>query len=227
VVACLQPSKGRGFVDALLDIGRSFPAPPLLFVTDESSMLLVERAREELAAHLLLTIPSATLFGQLVSKARLYEVGAAAGVPVPQTWVLSDRPIPSGLEYPLVMKPASRVIRITDYQLRSFRREFGCKALLVANAEEATAVSSRARALGFEMLLQEVVPGPVNELLTAGMFAGSTGSRALFTARKLAQVPAEFEHFDDFVGLAAGGEHARRKRAKAGRHPPHGRRDNG
>jgi D-aspartate ligase len=192
VVACPQPTKGRGFVDALLDIGRSFPVPPLLFVTDESSLLLVQRAREELAAHFLLTIPSPAQFEQLLSKPRLYEVGAAAGVPVPQTWVLSDRSIPSGLEYPLVMKPANRVVRITDYQLRSFWREFGCKALLVANAREATAVSTRARALGFEMLLQEAVPGPVNELLTAGVFAGSNGSRAVFTARKLAQVPTDF-----------------------------------
>jgi D-aspartate ligase len=191
-VACPQPREGRGFVDALLDIGRSFPVPPLLFVTDECSMLLVERAREELAAHFLLTIPSPAQFEQLVPKPRLYAVGAAAGVPVPHTWALSDHSIPPGLEYPLVLKPANRVIRVGDYQLRSFRDEFGCKALLVANAKEAAAACGRAWALGFEVLLQEAVPGPVNELLTAGVFAGSNGGRVVFTARKLAQVPADF-----------------------------------
>jgi D-aspartate ligase len=191
-VACPPPSAGRAFIDALVDIGRSFRVPPVLFVTAEAPMLLVERAREELAARFRLTIPPPEQFERLASKARLYALGAAAGVPVPKTWVLGDGTIPSGLHYPLVMKPTERVIRIAEYRVRTFRGEFGCKALLVANAGEAARVDRRARALGFEMLLQEAIPGPVSNLLTAAVFAGSNGDRAVFTARKLAQVPADF-----------------------------------
>jgi D-aspartate ligase len=192
VVACPPPAGGRAFIDALVNIGRSFRVPPVLFVTDESSMLLVEQAREELAVGFRLTIPPSAQLERLASKAQLYDLGTAAGVPVPKTWVLKEGAIPSGLHYPLVMKPTERVIRIAKYQLRSFRREFACKAILVTNAGEATKVERHARALGFEMLLQELVPGPVRNLLTAGVFAGSSGDRAIFTARKLAQVPADF-----------------------------------
>jgi len=191
-VACPPPSAGRAFIDALLDIGRSFRVPPVLFVTDEASLLLAERAREELAARFRLTIPPLRQFEQLVSKAQVYALGTAAGVPIPETWALSGGVIPSGLHYPLVMKPTRRLARLAEYQVRSFRTEFGCKGLLVANAGEAVRVNRRARALGFEMLVQEVVPGPVTDLLTAGVFAGSNGDRAVFTARKLAQVPADF-----------------------------------
>ena len=192
VVACAPPSAGRAFVDALLTIGRAFPQPPVLLVTDESSMLLVEHVREELSSHFLLTLPGPTQFGQVVSKAQLHDLAAAAGVPIPETWLCSGSAVPPGLPYPLVMKPTQRVVWAGEDRLRSFRQEFGCKALLVDSADRAQAFAARAYQLGFEMLLQRPVPGPVQHLLTAGVFAAADGARALFTARKLAQVPADF-----------------------------------
>ncbi len=201
-VACPPPHAGRQFIDALLAIGRSFAAPPVLFVTDESSAiqwlkqqlvrLLVARAHEELARHFTLTIPSPTDLAAVLSKPSLYELSAAAGVSAPESWTLQGDRVPPGVPYPIVVKPQQRVIWTGAYTLRSFRDDFGCKALLARDAREARAIATRARALGYELLLQRLVPGEVTDLRTAGVFAGRNGTRALFTARKLAQVPHDF-----------------------------------
>lgn len=192
VVACPPPSTGRAFLDAVLTIGRTFATPPVLFVTDESSMLLVQRGRDELAQHFRVALSPVEQLARWVSKPRLYEASAAAGVATPQTWVLAGTRWPADVSYPIVVKPAQRVIWVGDYTLRSFRHDFGCKALLARDAAHAQAIVTRAHELGYEMMLQRPVPGEVTDLLTAGVFAGRDGSRALFTARKLAQVPRDF-----------------------------------
>ncbi len=192
VVACPPPTAGRAFVDALRAIGRSFATRPVLFTADETSTLLADRARAELAAEFDLALASSPQLGDLLYKPRLYQLCAAAGVPTPQTWLIDEGRLPADLSYPLVLKPAQRVIHCGDYRVRSFRLEFGGKAVLVRNAAEAGSIAARARELGFEVLLQRPLAGPVTDLLTAGVFAGSDGRRALFTARKLAQSPPDF-----------------------------------
>ncbi|HVN84800.1 MAG TPA: ATP-grasp domain-containing protein [Candidatus Binatia bacterium] len=189
---CPPPTAGRAFVEGLIVIGRSFAIPPVLFVTDESSMLMVDRFREVLASHFRLTLPSSEQLACWVSKPRLYEFSKAAGVSTPDTQVLAGDELPRGIEFPLVLKPAQRVIFTGEYTLRSFRREFGCKAMRVSDPISAQTIARRAHARGFQMLLQRSVPGDVSDLLTAGVFRGTDGRRALFTARKLAQVPSEF-----------------------------------
>jgi len=192
VIRCPPPSSGRAFIDALIRIGRSFSTRPVLFTADETSTLLADYRREELSAHFDLGLASAPQLGELVYKPRLYQICADAGVPTPETWLLNGEPPPVGLSYPAVLKPAQRVIHRGNYQTRSFRFEFGAKAVLVRNAAEARTIATRAQQLGFEVLLQRLVAGPVTNLLTAGVFAGRKGGRALFTARKLAQVPHDF-----------------------------------
>lgn len=192
VIRCPAPRAGRAFLDALIAVGRSFTTRPVLFTADETSTLLADCARDELAAHFHLALGSSPQLGALLNKPRLYELCAAAGLSTPATRIVNDGTILAGLSYPLVLKPAQRVIHCGNYQMRSFRLEFGCKAVLVHDASEAQALAARAKKRGFEMLLQHPIEGPVTDLVTAGVFAGSDGTRAGFTARKLAQSPADF-----------------------------------
>ncbi|MBI4516119.1 MAG: hypothetical protein HY699_09940 [Deltaproteobacteria bacterium] len=191
-VACPPAEAGRAFVEGLSAIGRGLATRPVLFVADESTLMAVARHRQELAAYYRLTIPAAAQLAGLQSKLRLYELAAAAGVPTPETWEINGDEVPAGLPYPLVLKPEHRVIWTGNSCLRSFREEFGAKALLVRDATAAQQVVTRAHALGFALLLQRPIAGAVTDLVTAGVFAGHDGTRALFTARKLAQVPHDF-----------------------------------
>jgi predicted ATP-grasp superfamily ATP-dependent carboligase len=191
-VPCPAPSAGRAFLDGLVALGRTHTDPPVLFVTDESSLLMVERGRAELQQWFRLTLPASATLAQWVSKPQLYQTSRMAGVATPQTWVLDGDALPGDATYPTVLKPTQRVTWAGEYALRSFRHEFGCKAMLARDAADARRLVGLARSRGFAMLMQQPIPGEVTDLLTAGVFAGRSGMRALFTARKLAQVPHDF-----------------------------------
>lgn len=191
-VACPPPPAGEALVRVLVDLARSLAEPPVLFATDEATVLVFERWRAVIEGSCRLASPTADKLMGLVSKLRLAELAAAAGVPAPRIWPLGAGDTPPDLPYPVVIKPEQRVIWDRHGCLRSFRVEFGGKALAVQDRAALRQLAGRAASAGFALLAQEFVGGGVTRLETTGVFRGADGRRAVFTARKLVQVPEDF-----------------------------------
>ena len=76
---------------------------------------------------------------------------------------------------------------------QAFARTFGCKALLFRDQDEALARWRNAQEAGFEMVLQEYIPGPPTAHYFLDGFVDRAGEiRARFARRRLRMDPPDF-----------------------------------
>ncbi|HMK93400.1 MAG TPA: hypothetical protein VK576_10405 [Thermoleophilia bacterium] len=119
-------------------------------------------------------------------KERLVEVAARAGVAAPHTvFADSEEAIRgAGLRPPFLLKPAEG----QGYALR-----FGRKAVEADTVEQAIAAWREARAAGFEMLVQELVPESHERVYSLLAYVGRDGDPlAAVSGRKVRQGPLRF-----------------------------------
>ncbi len=185
------------FIDALEAFGRAQRRPPVLFLTDDSSLVAVHRHRERLEAVYRFPLSPWPVLERLLFKDTLY--GALEGiVPVPQTCVPASEAdlgaVADTVGFPALVKPRLRCVQAGEQlAARPFERIFGAKAVRVRTPAELRDVYRRATAAGFTLIVQEEIAGPVTSLYSVGLYASSRGGApAVFTSRKLAQVPADY-----------------------------------
>jgi predicted ATP-grasp superfamily ATP-dependent carboligase len=189
---------GEGaFVDFLETFGRSQRQRPVLFLTDDSSLVAVNRHRERLEKFYRFPMSPWPVLERLLYKDTLY--AALEGVvPVPRTRIpASEADLPAVLEAvgsPALVKPRLRCLSDGEHlAARPWERLFGSKAVRVRTLAELTATYRRATAEGFTLIVQEEIAGPVSALHSVALYASSRGGvPAVFTSRKLAQVPEDY-----------------------------------
>ena len=187
----------REFIDFLIALAKGHLAPPLLFCSDDRSLLLCEKYRSSLEKHFLLAFPPWECVGKLLLKDALYLQGLD-GISTPATMPLrtvEDLSQASRLmEFPLLLKPTLRCLREGgEINSPPFEKVFGDKAVRVRNGEELDHCFQLIKGQRFDVLVQEEIPGGVERLYTLGIYAGRDGQiKAAWTGHKLAQVPADF-----------------------------------
>ena len=126
--------------------------------------------------------------GIALDKALTYEAAAAAGIPAPRTRFLTG---PGELDqaaayvgFPAMLRPSFSV---------AFYRQFGQKSFRLNSAAELPALFDKAAAAGHKMLLQEVIPGPDEDVADCKAYVTGRGQvLGTVASAKLSIYPPRF-----------------------------------
>ncbi len=195
-VTCPPLADEAAFVAFLAATGRTLAERPLLFLTDDSSLVVANRHRPLLEECYRFPHSPWPVLEKILLKDELYR-SLEGVVPVPRTAIPADEAalagVPEAVGFPAVLKPTLRCLsESTDGEALPFEKIFGAKAVRVRNAEELAVAYRAARARGFRVVVQEEIEGPISTLRSVGLYASSDGVVAAFTSQKLGQVPADF-----------------------------------
>jgi predicted ATP-grasp superfamily ATP-dependent carboligase len=194
-VACPRGADAESVVGVLVDVARGAADRPVLYLTDDASLMAIEPHRSRLEAWYRFPHAPWPVLETVLLKDRLYR--ALEGVvPVPKTREperveeLGD--VARELGWPIILKPRLRCLSDAPAG-GQFEKVFGGKAIRARSMAELEAAFRAAREHGFPMLVQEEVPGPVSSLYSVGLYATRRGEvPAAFTSQKLGQVPPDF-----------------------------------
>ena len=196
-VASPRSGDGLALVDTLVKLARSEAEPPVLFLTDDASIVAVHQHRAALEPHYRFPMSPWPVLSRIMMKDQLYQ-SLEGVVPVPRTRVPADaselEDVARELGFPVLLKPRLRCLgEETEPSAVPFERCFGSKAIRASTFDELAAAYGAARARGFALVIQEEIEGPSSALVSLGLYATRQGTvPAAFTSRKLRQVPADF-----------------------------------
>jgi predicted ATP-grasp superfamily ATP-dependent carboligase len=186
----------RELVERLVELGRAQGERPVLFLTDDATLVAVHRHRAVLEEWYRFPMAPWSVLRRVIFKDALYREMDGV-VPVPRTAVLAGESAVADaagtVGFPAVVKPFLRFRSAAREPGEvPFEKLFGAKAVRVQGRDDLGAVHRLARSHGFDLLAQEEIPGPVSSLVSVGLYATRDAVAAAFTARKLGQVPADF-----------------------------------
>jgi predicted ATP-grasp superfamily ATP-dependent carboligase len=166
---------------ALQQFQRKFQQQMVLFPTSDLAVLHLTQLLSEYPLYAA-TLPPTHLVEAFVQKHQLYPLLQAHNIPHPRTMNLNKSPIEPLLRqctYPVFLKPSLS---------QRFFHHFQQKGFLASSAREAYHQLRRARAHGFQLLLQEFIPGPSRHLIVVKGFIDRTGHpQIVFAAQNLRQ----------------------------------------
>ena len=173
-------------VGALVRFGLAQPEPPVLVYVTDAQLLFVSRQREQLAKAFRFVIAGASLVEDLVDKIRFHALAERLDLPVPATRRIrptGPRPADPGIRFPIVIKPP---VRREPWQAIG-----GCaKVLRVESAESLRELWPRLVAVGMDLLVQELIPGPETCIESYHVYVDHHGAIAAeFTGRKIRTYP--------------------------------------
>lgn len=142
----------------------------IVIPTEDMSLRDIESQHSALAPLYRLAVPPPEAAHTALDKGLTYDAARDIGITVPQTFPLSG---PSDLSpaldvtgLPALMRPAFSA---------AFAREFGVKSFRPSTHEEAVALFDKAQASGHKMLLQEIIPGPDQNVVSVKAYVTDKG----------------------------------------------------
>lgn len=174
------------FLRVLDDVAQRHPGAVIMPASDEATGAVARHHARLSAAGFLVAAPARTTVDICVDKAATYALARSAGVPAPATLVPSSVDEVEGYQalapFPAVVKPL-----FSHRYAEVFRRKWS----RVDDLDGAVRAYREATDAGFEVLVQEYVPG--DEACGVVYNSYSSGERPLveFTAEKVRNSPAE------------------------------------
>ncbi|MCL2448691.1 MAG: ATP-grasp domain-containing protein [Polyangiaceae bacterium] len=189
----------------LLRFGASLPRPPILFFDNDDDLLFVSRHRERLSAGFRFALPSPELVEDLVDKKRFAKLAARANLPTPETHVIAqgtathDDRMRKWTRFPCIVKPALRThwfgSRLGDHVIGSTQ-----KAVAVSSRAELAALAPALEAHPSDFILQPLIEGSEQRIVSYHAYVNQSGVIAEFTGRKVRTVPREYG-FSSYVQI--------------------------
>ena len=182
----------QAYLDFLLDFGRTLPARAVLYPTGDPTVVLLSRARDELARCYRYLMPDHDTVLRLLTKDGLDRAAADCGVPAPRTAVPQSRAeveqAARELTFPLILKPveshAWKAKAIVDLL------GVGTKIVHCPGPDELLANYGRIAAHDPALIVQEFIPGDDRNLVYACFYISRSGEPlGLFQGRKCRVLP--------------------------------------
>lgn len=165
----------------------------VVFPTRDADVIFLDTFRQPLQRWYRLAIPPHHCLGNTMDKSLLVRAAAKAGVPVPRTLTVQSAAelarVPDEVGFPCVVKPVSSVHwrKGGNWDLVG-----GKKGFRVRNSQELCAGYRRVSAAHPQVLVQEWIAGPVDQISILGGYVGDNAELlAYFTARKIVQAPED------------------------------------
>ena len=168
---------------ASLDIERM-----VLLPTSDKWATAVSRLRPDLATRFPSTVAPPEILQRLVDKSSFARALAELDVPHPRTSILREpgalRSLPAELFRNSFLKPTKS---------GPFAQEYGVKAVNFDNLEDAFRLFDEATAKGFELMLQEYIPGPASRHCFVEGFIDRDGRLCgMLARRRIRMYPKDF-----------------------------------
>jgi predicted ATP-grasp superfamily ATP-dependent carboligase len=155
---------------------------PVLFYDGDWDLLLVSRHRDRLAGAFRFVVAEPELVEDLVDKARFQALAERLELPVPRGSQLAPGDPTPDLDFPLVVKPLTRLHA-------TWRPHVRAKAAVAAGPAELEELRGR---IGAPVLAQELVAGPESRIESYHCYVDGDGHVAgEFAGRKLRTYPRE------------------------------------
>lgn len=188
-LVCPDPGEQEAsFLEFMERLGECLRHPGVLFLTRDQDVSTVSRNQRRLERHFLVPFADWEVLGRIVDKQGQYAVAEEIGIPLPITRFPRSEAdaaeCAQAVPYPAILKPAYHV---------KFAERFGVKAFVANTATEALNHYRRGAAQGYQMMIQEIIPGEAHRLYTYGSYLNREQvPLAEFSGRKLRQYPRMF-----------------------------------
>lgn len=184
----------EGLLAALLRFGSSLAAPPVLFVDNDDDLLFVSRNRVRLSACFRLVLPS--FVEDLVDKRRFAALARRTNLPTPETHAIaqgcatSDPRVRTWSKFPCIVKPGIRThwfgSRLGHHVISTQ------KAVRVDSYAELQALAPALEAHPSDFILQSLIEGGEEQIVSYHAYVSQAGVIADFTGRKVRTAPREY-----------------------------------
>lgn len=180
----ISSTEGDALVEALQIIGKQANDKPVLFLTEEKTVVTVSTRRAELLPLFRITLPDPELLAALMHKQDFQILANKFDYPIPQAINLrseADLPDLNNLRFPCVLKPA-----VKDY---GYGAKFK-KAYVVKSAEEASERFREIAPVMSDLIVQEWIEGSDSDIYFCLQYIGANGETvASFAGRKIRSWP--------------------------------------
>jgi len=188
-IICPDPQdKEKKYVDFLLALGEQLNTKGVLIPAADVDVLAISKHRDELEKYYMFPMAKFDVVEMLADKRKFYKMLEKLDMPHPKTYFPNDiseaKQISKEITYPYIIKP----IFSTD-----FSKEFHIKVFKVNSAEELVKAYDKAISNGYEVVIQEVIPGSdTNMHLVSAYFNRASEPLGIFTFRRIRQYPHGF-----------------------------------
>lgn len=172
----------EGLIEFLITIGKNISQKGILFVSDDKYLETISKARKSLESYFHFTFPEYSIIKILLEKQNQYAAAEKLGIKYPRSKIINsskDLKDWSSDSYPVIVKGASG---------KEFWHTFGRQAIEIDNQQDLLKIVDQKQ--GFDILIQELIPGGEENLFTVGCYINQKGiAKGVFTGRKLRQYP--------------------------------------
>jgi len=181
-------------VDTLVAFSKKSGTRPVLFPASDGAAQFIADQEQALREHFVFSSPDAVRIIKTQHKSALIRIAESMGIPVPKTCFptdVSELPaVAQQVSYPLIVKP----VYSPDWKRPAITSVFGpVKALEVFHAQQLVEQCGTLLSLKSDFMVQEIVPGPDENLITFLGYFGHDGRTLCGCVRKkLRQYPAGF-----------------------------------
>jgi len=181
-----------GYLEFLLEFGRSLPTKAVLYPTGDPTVVLFSREREALSRYYHYVAPDHATVLSLLTKDGLAAAAAEHDIPAPRTVIPADRAAveaaADGLPYPVILKPG---------ESHAWKKKaivemlgMGTKVVPCRTRDELLANYDRIAAHDPRLIVQEEIPGGDECLVYFCFYIGRDGEPlGIFAGRKTRVLP--------------------------------------
>lgn len=187
VVQVPHPEKEpERFLECLLSNARRWEGALLLESADHTAHVL-SMHKKELSQHYKIVTPDWEIFEKFIEKENTYALAKQHGIPHPKTQypqTVADLDERGEILFPCILKPVRSFEFVNRFQAKNF---------VVRNETELKERFQRCMEAGIPMILQEIIPGPDENLYKLQGYINSRGKIVgKFFHKKLRQNPPHF-----------------------------------
>jgi predicted ATP-grasp superfamily ATP-dependent carboligase len=181
----VESLSGEELIESLLDLRKEFETSPVLFLTQEASVVSTSASRARLSNAYRFTMAPESLMGALLDKLQFQDMAEAGGFPVPKSARLSVnseyKAALAALRFPCVLKPTTKHPEYGKHFKKAYRLE---------SADEVAPLWSQMRDVVDEMIVQEWIEGDDTDVYFCLQYRTRQNDvAASFVGRKLHQWP--------------------------------------
>jgi predicted ATP-grasp superfamily ATP-dependent carboligase len=180
----------RRFISFLLSLGetRYRRSRCVLIPTSDPALILLSKNKKLLEKYFIPLVCDWSTAKKFIDKRETYQIANSVSVPYPKTFYPKDEneaiQFAHEIDYPCILKPASS---------HEFAPKFNKKLLSANNANELMRAFRFFKSNGFEMMIQEEIPGEDRNLITLNTVLNEQSQPlAIFMHRRLIQNPPKY-----------------------------------
>ena len=162
---------------------------PVLFPTGDDTLRMVLDNKDKLKDHVILPFSPPSLFYSLINKDDFYQLMTGKNIPIPKTYVIgtdynSIYDYVAVLGFPFYIKPIQNL---------AIYRSLKQKGFVINNNDDLNASISLLKMIGADVMVQEIIPGPMMNLYGTYFFNDRNGkTKMMLSYRKIREWPIRF-----------------------------------